>query len=353
MNKARCFGVLALAGGALAALALTSCESTPLTGAEDGELRVSASPQTVVIDQSAGQSQGTSTIAAQMFDEAGRAMIDADVTFVTTSGTLASGGPPNVVRTNSSGIAIDTLTLDVNDDATVTVGAISGKLSADAQITKKLSTGNVPPTAAIVASPQQSQRKGRTVVFDGRTSEDSDGTITCYQWQIDSTDNTRDETVQGATQTTLSRIYPAEQTLTVTLRVSDEPDAATTFCRSGGNPAPPSAFNGVEDFINDYEILCDITGPVASAGTDQVVPGPTAVVTLDASGSDDPDAADTIVNYRWDCGNGQPFQTGTNPTVQCTYSNTTTTAILFTATVIVTNDCGLTDDDRVNVTVRP
>jgi len=348
MTKFKHTTVLSLAAATLAALYLAGCESTPLTGQEDGELRVSASPQTVVIDEGAGETSGQATIAAQLFDAAGRAMIGAQVSFITTSGALASGGPPSTVETNSAGIAVDTLTLDASDDATVTVGAISGKLSAEATITKKLTAGNVPPTAKIVVSPTQGQRKGRTVVFDGRTSEDPDGTILCYQWQIDSTATSGDETVQGSAQSTLIRTFLVEQTLTVILRVSDDP---ALRC-DGGNPAPASAFNGVEDFINDYEILCDLTGPVAAAGTDQVVAGPTALVTLNGSASRDPDATDTIVTYRWDCGNGEAVQTGASPSVLCTYTNSSATARLFTATLTVTNNCGLTAEDRVNVTVQ-
>ena len=341
MTKRRNLMVLALVAAALAALGLASCESTPLTGTEDGDLRVSASPQTVVIDQSAGETTGTSTIAAQLFDEAGRAMIGADITFVTTAGTLASGGPPNVVKTNSSGIAVDTLTLDTNDDATVTVGAISGKLSAESTITKKLSQGNVPPTAEIVITPAQGQRVGRSVVFDGRNSDDPDGNITCYRWEISSTATERPEVRTGATLFTISRVFQAEQVLDVRLQVSDE----------SGPCGDTTNFNGLDDFESGYEIVCDLQGPEALAGNDQTVQGPTVTVTLDGSGSRDPDSGDTIEEFRWDCGNGSPVQTG--PSVQCTYTNSSTTARLFTASLTVINECGLFDDDRVNITVLP
>lgn len=334
MTKPRNLMILALGAAALAALGLASCESTPLTGTEDGDLRVSASPQTVIIDQSAGETTGTSTIAAQLFDEAGRAMIGADITFITTAGTLASGGPPNVVRTNSSGIAVDTLTLDTNDDATVTVGAISGKLSAESTITKKLSQGNVPPEAHIVFSPPQTQRIGRLVTFDGRSSEDPDSPITCYQWEIESNETERPEIRRVAS---FSKSFPVEQTLSVTLRVSD----------LSGPCDDTTVFNGLED-IQPYEIACDLTGPDALAGNDQTVQGPTVTVRLDASGSRDPDSGDTIT-FRWDCGNGTPIQN--DPVVDCVYTNNGTTARLFTASLTVTNECGLVDDDRVNITV--
>ena len=340
MTTTRKLMLATLGGAALAMLAVASCESTPLTGPEDGDLRVSASPQTVVIDQSAGDTEGTSTIAAQLFDDDGRAMIGAEISFVTTAGALASGGPPNVVKTNSNGIATDTLTLDVNDDATVTVGAISGKLSAEATITKKLSQGNLPPEAHIEFNPDSEQRVGRSVLFDGRSSEDPDGAITCYQWEIASTATERPEIRRGANLASFSTPFAEEQSLTVTLRVSDV----------AGPCDGTTDFNGVED-VQPYEIVCDLAGPDAIAGNDQTVQGPTVTVTLDGSGSRDPDSGDSIEEYRWDCGNGTAIQT--DPTVQCTYTNSGTTPRLFSAALTVTNECGLTDEDRVLITVQP
>jgi hypothetical protein len=332
--------VLATVPAALLALTLASCESTPLTGQEGGELRLSATQ--VTIDEGQGQTQGTSNLAAQLFDEAGRPMIGAEVIFATTAGTLASGGPPNAVETNSSGIATDVLTLSLTDPETVTVTAFSGKLSATEDVTR---TTNPRPAASIAASPESEQVKGRTVTFSGAAST---GQIRCHQWEIDSTlSGVRNEIVQApGPPATLQRSYSQEQGLDVTLRVSS---LATTPCPSGSTGTPPSEFNGVEDFIA-YDIVCDLTPPSAAAGADRVVQGPSVTVTLDGSASRDPDSQ--ITNYRWECGNGQ-VQSGTSPTVQCTYTLAGTTAQTFTATLTVTNGCQQTAEDRVNVTVLP
>ena len=335
---------------ALAALGLARCENTPLTGPEDGELRLSASPLTVVIDPEAGETSGTSTLAAQLFDGASRPMVDAEVVFATSAGSLASGGAPHTVKTNSSGIAVDVLTLGVDDGSSVKVNAISGKLSAEETITLQVNPDNVPPTADISIDPPNKQRLNELVVFDGTGSSDPDSDITCYQWQINST-----VVAQGPTASTFSDDFSTAQRLTVTLRVSDDPNAPTTFCRSGGNAptAPPEDFNGTA--FTRYDIVCDINAPVASiAGSSTLLlQGPSVTQTFSGSASD-PDAGDTIVRFVWDCGNGQTM-TGSPPlpTMTCNYAISGGTATTFIATLSVTNNCGLTGEDTVNVTVRP
>jgi len=341
---------LILATLASAALWMPACEKTPLTPPQDGEVRLFASPQTVVIDEPAGETEGQSSITAQIFDDRGRAMIGASVLFTASSGTLASGGAPNDVTTDSNGIATDTLTLTLTDDASVEVGAVSGILNTTVTVTKTVSTGNIQPTATLVASPTSAQVKNQTVVFDGRSSSDPDGQITCYQFEINSTDDANDEIAQGQTLSSISRSYALEQTLSIILRVSDDP-AATTWCRGGGTPAPPSNFSPNTDFINGYQIACDLTNPFANAGADQTLQGTTVTVALNGSLSNDPDSA--ITTYTWDCANGQAVQSGPDSTIDCTYTRSGTLPRVWTASLTVENECGLRDTDTVNITVTP
>ena len=198
------------------------------------------------------------------------------------------------------------------------------------------------PFAVIDVSPDSPAVRGTLVLFDGRDSDDSDGDpITCYQWEIDSTNNTNDEIVQGVS--TFSRTYNTDQNLSVILRVSDDP-AATAVCPPNSSPADPALFSLDIDAIA-YQIVCDPTGPSAAAGTDQIITlsGGSASVVLDASGSSDPDSG--IASYSWNCGNGDP--TIQSPVATCTYTNSLT----YTATVTVTNGCGQPSTDTVRVTV--
>lgn len=79
------------------------------------EVRLFASPQTVLIDEPAAHTEGQSTITAQVFDDRGRAMIGASVGFTTSAGTSTSGGAPTAVKTDANGVATDILSLALRD----------------------------------------------------------------------------------------------------------------------------------------------------------------------------------------------------------------------------------------------
>jgi len=330
---------LALALAALLGLGLASCENTPLTGPDDGELRLSVSQ--ITIDEAGGKTEGTGTLAAQLFDAAGRPMVGAQVIFSSPYGTLASGGPPNFVETNSSGIAIDQLTVSLADPDTFEVTAFSGRLMASDTISR---SSNPRPVAMIVASPDAESLPDRTVTFSGFGST---GQILCHEWVID-TDlpGVRTQTVQrSGSPTSYQDSYSEPQGLDVTLRVG------STACAS--DPTL-SVFNGEPDTIR-YDIVCDQTKPVA------VISAPSSTlsgvaVTLDGSQSYDPDGStgpNAIVGYRWTCPNGTP-STASGAVVTCTFTISGTTAQIRSPTLVVTNQCGLESNAAsVNITVTP
>jgi len=338
----------------LIALALTmGCEDSGVIAPSDGQMILSANPSTVVIDDEAGETEGQSTITAQLFDAGGYPLQGVDVAFTTSSGSLASsppGGTPTTVETDASGIARDVLTLTPGDDESVEVEARSGTLSATVAVTLSVGSDNTPPTAVILAIPDEQQQIDDQVRFSGAFSSDPDGDITCFKWTLSPAPSGAAYGIwQGTQQDQVSVIYSAEEIILVTLRVSDDPDAATwcatTHCEGASSDLCGelnSAFNGLDQI--GYEIVCDLSGPVAAAGPDQsvVLSGGQVDVQLDGSGSRDPDSG--IVSYSWQCGNGTGAQ---GEQVTCTY----TAAGTYTARLTITNGCDMTATDDVRITV--
>lgn len=330
----------------LAALVQLSCNSDGVLAPATSLFSVMAIPPEIVIDETAGETSGTSKIIVRVLNANGFPLKDIKVTFSTTAGTMASAGapgqPPTEILTDSDGVALDILTMTSTDPASAAVTASSATLAQQVTVSRTVFE-STDPFAIIGVSPVSPVGRGTPIIFDGRDSGDDDGdTITCFQWEIDSTINANDEIVQGVS--TFSRSYSMDQNLSVILRVSDDP-AATAVCPPNSAPADPALFSPVIDAIA-YQIVCDPTGPTADAGTTQIITlsGGTASVVLDGGNSSDLDSG--IVSYSWNCGNGDPT-IGTQ-TATCIYD----TALTFTATLTVTNGCGQTDTDTVRITVR-
>ena len=208
--------------------------------------------------------------------------------------------------------------------------------------------GPADPVPVIVASPPGVQSTGLPVLFDGSQSTfDPSVEITCFEWTIASSIPANDEVVRAPDAVFLTRVYgeegdtSQEQDLAVQLRVSDDPG----FVCDNATPPPPGAFGpNVAQIL--YQIRCDVTLPIVDAGPDrfhQLPDGFPAIVVLTATAFDpeDPD-----LDYVWDCGNGTR---GTERTVTCAYD----TVGVFVAVVTVQNDCGLTAEDSLVVTIVP
>jgi YD repeat-containing protein len=160
--------------------------------------------------------------------------------------------------------------------------------------------GNEPPTASFTVSPNPTAT-GTPVTFDASASKDPDGTIAKYEWDLDG--NGSYETSTGTTPT-VTKTFSSAGEISVHLRVTDNSGASEEAVRvvkisngSGGNIFPTAAF---------------------TISPNPVTPG--AQVTLNASGSSDPDG--TIAKYEWDLdGNGTyETSTGTNPSVTTSYA---------------------------------
>ena len=165
---------------------------------------------------------------------------------------------------------------------------------------------NLPPVAD--ANGPYSGTVGTPVTFDGSGSTDPDGnnTIASYAWDFG----------DGASGTGVNptHTYGAPGSYTVTLTVTDDgglTDTASSSANIGAGNAPP---------------IADANGPYS--GTVGIA------VTFNGSASTDPDG--TIVAYDWTFGDGNTG-TGVNPT------NTYAAAGIYTVTLTVTDDGGLTD----------
>ena len=178
---------------------------------------------------------------------------------------------------------------------------------------------NSPPRADFDYDPS-SPTTDDTISFDGSLSSDSDGSIASYEWGFG--DGT---TATGQTPT---HSYDDDESYTVSLTVTDDDGATDTITKPiTVDNEPPNAALSVPN----------------SAKTGESV-------TLDASGSSDPD--DPVGPYKWD------FD-GDDTIDRTTDSATTTYAYAdngeYTPTVTITDDDGESDTagDTITIQNRP
>lgn len=173
------------------------------------------------------------------------------------------------------------------------------------------------PTAAFTFAPSAAVT-GSPVSFDASPSDDADGTIVQYAWDLG-------DGGSGGN-TPLTHAYAAVGTYTVTLTVTDD-DGATHSASSDivvtapqpGNQPPTAAFTFTP------------SAPVAGSP-----------VSFNASSSTDPDGA--IVQYTWSFGDGGSGS-GAAP------SHAYTTAGSYTATLTVVDNTGASDSSSLGVAV--
>lgn len=357
--KSNVLNLLALLSATLFAV---GCESTPVSAPGDGQIILSANPTTITLDENSTPQvlTGSTLVSAQFFDTNGVPLSGIDVIFSTDGGELDSvpvGQPAQSIESDGNGFVSDTLSVAIGDPDDITVTVRSGTLSGDIAITKFERPANQIPFADIEIDPAGLIEKGTSVLFDGSGSFDPDGdAISCYRWKIETGENIvspspipctpanpRCEIIQGANAITISRTYAVEQDIDVELRVSDDPLLA---CPNSGPALLDTDLNGVAAFLQT-SVVCDRSNPVANAGPNQIVSlagGSSVVVSLNGAASVDSNSP--IVNYSWSCGNGTSFNSVAG---SCTYTSSGT----FSATLTVTNDCGLVGQDTAVITVNP
>ncbi|WP_135820537.1 PKD domain-containing protein [Halostella litorea] len=223
------------------------------------------------------------------------------------SGTADVRG--EVVRHTYESAGEYTVTLAVEDD--------DGSHDT-AQRTVPVGEGNAGPTADFTVSPSD-PAVGERVTLDGSPASDPDGSIASYEWDVDG-DGSYETGGQAVGVT-----YDSAGTYDVTLRVTDDDGATDTATGTVGvataNEPPSAAF--------DY-------APADPAVDERV--------TLDASGSTDPDG--TVATYEWDL-DGDGSYEATGRTVDHAFGEAGDHAV----TLRVADDAGATDDVTRTVSV--
>jgi predicted esterase len=173
-----------------------------------------------------------------------------------------------------------------------------------------------------------------STTLDGTASTDPDGnnTIVSYAWTL----------VNGPAQYTLANANAA--TTALSNLVQGTYTFQLTVTDNGGLTATDQVVIVVSPIPN--------RAPNADAGADKIIALPTNSVTLDGTGSTDPEGNNTIVSYNWTKVSGPAQFTLSNPN-----SATTTLSNLaegtYTFELTVTDNGGLSDGDIVLITVSP
>jgi len=172
-------------------------------------------------------------------------------------------------------------------------------------------SANSAPTASLTHSPSNPEA-GETVTLDASGSSDADGSIAEYRWDVDG-DGSVDATTTGATR---DHTYGSTGEKTPSVTVADAEGATAEASTS-------------------VQVMSANTAPTASLTHSPSNPETGETVTLDASGSSDPDG--DVVEYRWDVdGDG----TVDDITTISTYSHAYGSGGDYTARVTVVDNEG-------------
>jgi len=262
---------------------------------------------------------------------------------LTGTGTDASGTITNYSWSQVSGPAPSTITTPASASTTIT-GLVQGVYVFQLLATDNLNNAGSATVQVTVSSPSTAvlpvANAGtdatitlpvNSVSLNGSTSSDQGGTITAYLWTQ----------ISGPAQSTISNPNSAVTLVnnltsgaySFQLKVTDNlGDTSVANVKVTVNPAVPNI------------------PPTANAGTDQIITLPANSVTLDGSGSKDPDG--TIATYQWTQLSGPAQGTlASNSSVTTLLSNLVAGIYFFQ--LVVTDNQGAVGIDTTKVIVNP
>jgi len=211
----------------------------------------------------------------------------------------------------------------------LTVTDNNGSTSSDT-LTITVNAAPHQPPVANAGAPQIITLPVDSVLLNGTSSSDPDGTITSYSWSQVSGPSTATITGGATAKPTMSGLIAG--TYVFQLTVTDN-DGATSNAQ-----------------VNITVLAAADQPPVANAGADQTITLPTSTVNLDGSASYDPDG--TIASYSWTKTSGTGAVTITNSsTAKPTVTGLQQGKYVFNLTVA--DNRGATASAQVTVTVNP
>src|ERR671924_253530 len=283
---------------------------------------------TVTVSRSSGSGSGTVNLSFQS-----STIPSSAVTFESTSVNFGNGGS----NSKSTSLTISTNDLSI-DTHTFTVkgtksNAASDSATSSSTTLKVIKPPNQPPTAN--AGDDQTVNEADSVSLDGSGSSDPDGTIASYSWtQTAGTGVTLDDASSATPSFTAPDVSADGDTLTFELTVTDNDGATAT--------------DSVNVNVNNVVVN---QPPTANAGDDQTV-NEGDQVSLDGSGSSDPDG-DTLT-YAWTqtAGTGVTLDDASSATPSFTAPNVDSAGDTLTFELTVDDGNGHTATDTVNIAVE-
>ena len=262
----------------------------------------------------------------------GSASSDPDGTIAIYAWSQTSG---TTVALSSTSVASPTFSAPSTDNAqTLTFSLMvtdnDGATNTDTVDIAVLAYVNMPPVSR-AGSDQSNIVAGSTVTLDGSASSDPDGSIASYAWSQTAGTTVSLSSTSIASPTFTAPSEASAQTLTFQLIVTDDDGSTNT------------------DSVNIGVLaMAANQSPEADAGPDQsdIVAG--ATVTLDSSGSSDPDG--TIASRLWSQTLGDTVVLSDTSAVSPTFTAPSTDSaqtLLFE--VRVTDNDGATDIDSVQI----
>ena len=230
--------------------------------------------------------------------------------------------------TDNSGFAMSGGVLTIRsaptqDAYSICIGASGGGLFGTGNVRQVALHANPPPTAD--AGSDQTVSEGSTVTLDGSGSSDPDGETISYSWTAPA-----GITLQNAETASPSFTAPsvsADTDYAITLTVSDGSDSAT---------------DTVTITVQNVNGL-----PTADAGSDQTV-SEGSTVTLDGSGSSDPDGE--TISYSWTAPAGITLQNA--ETASPSFTAPSVSADTDYAITLTVSDGSDSATDTVTITVQ-